>query len=288
MVHDRLKAANMGGTPMPQTRRRWRRAFYFVVVAPAAVVLMCALAFWAAVQWWTYPAGISAPPPASTWIEDRQGEPLAAFASSNGDWQLPLTQRQISPHLLDAIVAVEDSRFYQHGGVDWRSVGGAVRDDIARRSVRRGASTITMQLQRLREPAPRSLPEKIEQAIRATQIEQSQSKSRDSRRISESRSFRRESRGRGGGKLEIFRQAMPGIEPCRGGAPGGIAAESESAAAGSASGGGPGTARSRAGSDARLWNDHRRAAQPGGWRADRRTVAGASARDRWRGRAASR
>lgn len=155
---------------------RLRRALRIIFAVPAAMLLLGALAFWAAVAWWAYPAGISRPPEASTWIEDQTGEPLAVFASSSGQWQLPLTEQQISPHLLDAIVAVEDSRFYQHGGVDWRSVGGAVCEDIAARRARRGASTITMQLQRLREPMTRSLLGKIVQAIRATQIEQTQSK----------------------------------------------------------------------------------------------------------------
>jgi penicillin-binding protein 1C len=153
-----------------------RRALCVVFAAPAAMLLIGALAFRAAVAWWPYPTELSRPPEASTWIEDRSDEPLAVFASSSGQWQLPLTEQQISPHLLDAIVAVEDSRFYEHGGVDWRSVGGAVCEDIAARRERRGASTITMQLQRLREPMARSLVGKIEQAVRATQIEQSQSK----------------------------------------------------------------------------------------------------------------
>jgi penicillin-binding protein 1C len=145
-------------------------------MAPLAFLSLATLAFRAAVAWWTYPAGISSPPPASTWIEDRAGEPLAAFASTNGQWQLPLVEKQISPHLLDAIVAVEDSRFYEHGGVDWRSVGGAICQDLAARRARRGASTITMQLQRLREPAERSFWGKVEQAVRATQIEETQGK----------------------------------------------------------------------------------------------------------------
>jgi len=152
------------------------RAFRVIIAAPVALVCLSALAFRLVVACWTYPPGISSPPPASTWIEDRAGAPLAAFASCTGQWHLPLDEKQISPHLLDAIVAVEDSRFYDHGGVDWRSVGGALCEDIASRHARRGASTITMQLQRLREPSARSLWGKIVQAIRATQIEQTQSK----------------------------------------------------------------------------------------------------------------
>lgn len=52
---------------------------------------------------------------------------------------------QISPQLQHAVVAAEDSRFYQHHGFDWTEVQIAVKDDLD--GVRsRGASTITQQL----------------------------------------------------------------------------------------------------------------------------------------------
>jgi len=133
--------------------------------------VLFALAFGAAVAWWPYPRGVDRAPPSCTWIEDRGGTPLAAFASSSGDWHLPLSESEMSPHLLDAIVAVEDARFYEHGGVDWRSAIGAMWQDLTTLSLHRGASTITMQLHRLRDPAPRSLAAKVSQAVRACQIE---------------------------------------------------------------------------------------------------------------------
>jgi len=69
------------------------------------------------------------------------------------DW-VPLDA--ISPPLVSAAVASEDRRFFAHHGVDWRSVGGALRAHLpwrltGRRS--RGASTITMQLAALLDPA---------------------------------------------------------------------------------------------------------------------------------------
>jgi penicillin-binding protein 1C len=139
-------------------------------------VASIALAFRAAVRWWPYPPNVNRAPAACTWIEDRNCVPLAAFASSSGDWHLPLTMDQISQHLLDAIVAVEDSRFYEHHGVDWRSAVGSLWQDAMTLSLHRGASTLTMQLYRLRDPAPRSLVAKIVQAVRACQIERAETK----------------------------------------------------------------------------------------------------------------
>src|SRR5207248_1276138 len=94
-----------------------------------------------------------------------------ASVAYDGQWRLPLSHNQINPDLLSAIVAIEDTRFYAHAGVDWRSVFGAAWEDARHLSIRRGASTISMQLVRLRDPRPRTFIAKIDQAMRAEQIE---------------------------------------------------------------------------------------------------------------------
>ncbi len=55
---------------------------------------------------------------------------------------------QIPPLLRNAFVATEDKRFYQHHGVDFYRMPGAILTDIRRRSFAEGFSTITMQLAR--------------------------------------------------------------------------------------------------------------------------------------------
>ncbi|MDI3301989.1 MAG: transglycosylase domain-containing protein, partial [Burkholderia multivorans] len=50
------------------------------------------------------------------------GKLLAEFKPSNREW-VPLTQ--ISPHVVDALIATEDHRFYQHHGLDWRRTASA-------------------------------------------------------------------------------------------------------------------------------------------------------------------
>jgi penicillin-binding protein 1C len=153
--------------------RRWTlRAAMTVIIMP----LLLWLTFLAAVQWWPYPPALDRPAPSAARIEDRNGTLLASFAAEDGQWRLPLAEEQISPHLMQAVVAVEDSRFYTHHGVDWKSIAAAASQDVWRLSVRRGASTLTMQLQRLRDPRPRTLPNKLEQAIRAEQLERQYSK----------------------------------------------------------------------------------------------------------------
>lgn len=82
------------------------------------------------------------PPPMTAlqlqrWIEhgDRPGS-AAGF--------VPL--RRLGPYLPRAVVAAEDARFYQHGGVDWDGVRQAMEDNLRRGSLWRGGSTITQQL----------------------------------------------------------------------------------------------------------------------------------------------
>ncbi len=146
-----------------------------LLATPVVLVGAAVGALRAAVAWW--PAAAVPPRPASTWIVDRDGRPLAAFAAADGQWCQPLPADAIGPHLLDAVVAVEDGRFYQHGGVDWRSAAAAAWQDVTSLSLRRGASTIAMQLQHLRQPTPRrSLPGKLAQAVRACQIERAVAK----------------------------------------------------------------------------------------------------------------
>ena len=54
---------------------------------------------------------------------------------------------EISPQLQQAFVAIEDNRFYEHGGVDWkRSIGAALNYVVPFRDNFGGGSTITQQL----------------------------------------------------------------------------------------------------------------------------------------------
>ena len=52
---------------------------------------------------------------------------------------------EISPHVVDLLLKLEDRRFYEHGGVDVRAIASSLWDYAAHRKVR-GASTLTMQL----------------------------------------------------------------------------------------------------------------------------------------------
>ncbi len=58
----------------------------------------------------------------------------------------PVALANISDHLKHAVIAAEDARFYQHGGVDYEALRQAIEDNRRRGRMWRGGSTITQQL----------------------------------------------------------------------------------------------------------------------------------------------
>ena len=151
--------------------QRWRRRIIRIALLSISLPILACIGFTAAVHWMPYADEVGQIRGTSTFFEDRNGIALAAFASDDGQWRLPLTEDQVSPQLRDAIVAVEDERFYQHAGVDWRSAAGAAWEDMRHLRARRGASTITMQVQRMIHPAPRTFCNKLLESIHAEQLE---------------------------------------------------------------------------------------------------------------------
>lgn len=84
---------------------------------------------------------------------------------------------EIQKYTRDAIVAVEDARFYSHPGLDVQGVLRALWEDIKAREIIQGGSTITQQLSKMLFLKPeKSLLRKIKEAIIAFQIERKYSK----------------------------------------------------------------------------------------------------------------
>lgn len=81
-----------------------------------------------------------------TTLYDRTGKPmLDLFDEGRRRW-VPLTQ--ISPNLLKAVIATEDSTFYTNPGIDAKRLVAALIQNMRRSDIVSGASTITMQLAR--------------------------------------------------------------------------------------------------------------------------------------------
>lgn len=136
----------------------------------AAAALVCALALVFALDR-LFPPPIERGGALSVVAEDRQGRALRAFPVEDGRWRLAADLDRIDPEFIDALLTIEDQRFYTHPGVDPLAVVRALGQAASRGRIVSGASTITMQTARLLEPRPRTLPSKIIESIRALQLE---------------------------------------------------------------------------------------------------------------------
>lgn len=115
-----------------------------VFAAAIVVVVACSLAI-APYEVISYESVRAEWRSSDAWLLDRRGEPLSRVridkARRRGDW---VALAEVSPALVEAMLAAEDRRFRSHGGVDWLGMLGAFRETSA--GGRRGGSTITMQL----------------------------------------------------------------------------------------------------------------------------------------------
>lgn len=102
-------------------------------------------------------------------IFDRNGRELGRIFVQN---RRPVALENVSKHFIDALLAAEDSRFYQHGGVDYLGILRAVYYGLRNKSISQGASTITQQLARQTfELKDRTLSRKFTEIFLAQRIE---------------------------------------------------------------------------------------------------------------------
>lgn len=112
----------------------------------------------------------------STTLYDKDNN---AFATLHGEEnRLPASLEEIPDHLQKAVIAIEDARFYQHHGIDFRGIVRAALTNLMYREIKEGASTITQQLARnaFIENPQRTFKRKIQEAILALQLERTYTK----------------------------------------------------------------------------------------------------------------
>jgi penicillin-binding protein 1C len=110
-------------------------------------------------------------------VLDRNGKLLRAYLTSEGRWRLPATRDEVDPDYLEALLAYEDKRFFQHHGVDPLAFLRAAFQLVTHGRIVSGGSTLTMQVARLLEPREhRSFDAKLRQTVRALQLEWALSK----------------------------------------------------------------------------------------------------------------
>jgi penicillin-binding protein 1A len=82
-------------------------------------------------------------------------------------------ESEISPNVKNAVIAIEDKRFYEHSGVDYRGIARAVVQDITSKRAAQGASTITQQFVKnvLEAQGKRTVFQKLREAALAYHLE---------------------------------------------------------------------------------------------------------------------
>lgn len=103
-------------------------------------------------------------------LYDVRGDLIASFQSGQNREFVPL--KNIPQNLIDATLAIEDKRFYDHVGVDPRGVARAALVNLEHMGMVQGASTLTQQLARnLYLTQDRTWSRKIKEAMYAVQLE---------------------------------------------------------------------------------------------------------------------
>jgi membrane peptidoglycan carboxypeptidase len=160
-------------------RIRWRH-----VIPPGALLCVALLAYVALVADLPDPGqmpgkgGATAP---SILITDRNGRPLYEVIDPAGNKQVPVSLADIPVACRQATIATEDSRFYQHPGIDIFGIARAIWQNWRTGESISGTSTLTQQLARnlylsASERTERSLRRKLREAWLAWRLERAYSK----------------------------------------------------------------------------------------------------------------
>jgi penicillin-binding protein 1A len=107
--------------------------------------------------------------PVATTVFDRYDKPAFTIFEERR-YGVPL--RDISPHLIKAVIAIEDQRFERHAGVDLWRIAGSAWANLRSTSLEQGGSTITQQLAKLSFLSPdKTFRRKLKEAYLALRIE---------------------------------------------------------------------------------------------------------------------
>ena len=87
----------------------------------------------------------------SVQVLDRKGVLLRAYTVADGRWRLAVDLDDVDPRYIDMLLTYEDRRFYDHAGVDPRSMARALWQAATSGRIVSGGSTLTMQVARLLE-----------------------------------------------------------------------------------------------------------------------------------------
>lgn len=110
-------------------------------------------------------------------VYDRNGNKISTLKGEKDVYYL--SYEQIPADVCSAIVSIEDKKFYQHGGIDYKAILRAVKAMLENGKVTQGASTITQQLARtIFLTQDKTWQRKVEEIFIATELEKKYSKNK--------------------------------------------------------------------------------------------------------------
>ena len=104
-------------------------------------------------------------------VVDKDGQPLRAFADKNGVWRQQVKLDQVSEYYVEALLNYEDRWFWQHPGINPAAIIRAFWLNWQCGCIVSGGSTLSMQVARRFHPHKRSVVGKLQQMLRALQLE---------------------------------------------------------------------------------------------------------------------
>ncbi|MBV9152958.1 MAG: transglycosylase domain-containing protein, partial [Alphaproteobacteria bacterium] len=152
----------------------FRRAMLGLALIGGVAVLVAAvfIAYCAYTLPLSRPAGEQSP--AAVVYASSAGTPISARGIYRGE---KLTADHLPDNLVHAVVAIEDRRFFEHGGIDPRGILRAAWRNVTGSRGTEGGSTITQQLARLTYLSPeRTLRRKVQEIMLASWLESRLSK----------------------------------------------------------------------------------------------------------------
>ncbi len=177
----RGSAETVSGRPKRKRRRWWKRLLAYLSLV--FLTLMLGGITFVAVLYYQ----VAQMMPSVTVIENFQPRQASLIYASDGtqlariaeEYREPVELAQIPKHLINATIAKEDRRFWQHRGVDWRGTARALWVNLNEGDIRQGGSTLTQQLARnVFLSQRRTFSRKIQEIILAQEIERRLSKER--------------------------------------------------------------------------------------------------------------
>jgi len=154
----------------------WMKRLSMMIVAGMITFMVCDIGFY-----FFYPgvAGLKKKQPGKTaFMKYREEEWLKRGKKRKIQQQwVPLSQ--VSPYAIKAVIIAEDDKFWSHEGFDFAAIQKALEEDIRKKKLKTGGSTISQQLAKNLYLSPSKNPvRKIKEAILTWRIERNLSKRR--------------------------------------------------------------------------------------------------------------